>query len=603
MIANVLRPALGLVAASLLASAVGAQPPVEPKASLELAADRTAYLPGDTVELAGIVEIEDHWHVNSNTPSFDFLIPTELSLDLPEGWPEPAVTYPEHELQTFAFAPDPIAVYDGRVLVRSVLGPVPDLPEGTTVPVEGRLRYQACDDKQCLPPTTATATLTLRIGPDGEPTAGAIFGDGEAAATPTSARAVGTGGVGLPTILALALLGGLILNVMPCVLPVLSLKVFGLVRSAEEGRRHVTMGGLATAAGILVSFWALALAAIVARSAGAAVGWGVQFQQPGFVAFLAVVVILFSLNLWGLFEIELPQVLARTAGASSGEGLAGHFTSGLFATLMATPCSAPFLGTAVGFALVQPPIAILLVFTAIGVGMALPYLLLAAAPGAAKVFPRPGAWMITLKHVMGFLLAAAAVWLFYVLAAQISPERVAFVQLALLGLALCGWALGRAASTGGRRLAQAGILSTSIFAVMLAVGGVGTARAALSDGTGGGIPWETFDEERALREAEDGRLVFVDFTADWCLTCKANEKLVLETDAVREAFSTLDVLPMKADWTNRDDRITEVLARYGRSAVPFYLLYRPAAPPHAFGEVLTPGGVVRVLEESSGGAS
>ena len=196
-----------------------------------------------------------------------------------------------------------------------------------------------------------------------------------------------TPATGLPfgLMLLLAVLGGLILNAMPCVLPVLSLKLFGMVKSAGEGRSRLVLGTLATTAGIVVSFLALALAAVVASRAGAAVGWGVQFQQPAFVAFLAVVVVLFSLNMWGLFEILLPSSLARVAGSGSREGLAGHFVSGLFATLMATPCSAPFLGTAVGFALAQPVGVIFAVFTAVGLGLALPYLLIAALPAAVRL--------------------------------------------------------------------------------------------------------------------------------------------------------------------------------------------------------------------------
>ena len=264
--------------------------------------------------------------------------------------------------------------------------------------------------------------------------------------------------------LLLALVGGLILNAMPCVLPVLSLKVFGLVRSAGHGRSEVVRGALATAAGIIVSFLALAIAAIGAKAAGAAVGWGIQFQRPGFVAFLAVVVVLFCLNLWGLFEIPLPQRLARLGGIGIGtgvstgasgasgprEGLAGHFFSGLFATLMATPCSAPFLGTAIGFALAQPAPVVFAIFAALGLGMALPYLLIAAAPGVARLLPRPGAWMETVRGVMGFLLAAAAVWLFYVLSSQVAPEQLAAIQLGLLGIALFTWIQHRVAN--GRAL-------------------------------------------------------------------------------------------------------------------------------------------------------
>ncbi|MEM1178475.1 MAG: thioredoxin family protein, partial [Acidobacteriota bacterium] len=383
----------------------------------------------------------------------------------------------------------------------------------------------------------------------------------------------------------LGVLGGLILNAMPCVLPVLSLKIFGLVKSAGQGRSHLTVGALATTAGVLVSFWMLAGAAIVASKAGAAVGWGMQFQQPAFVAALAVIIVLFSLNMWGLFEIQLPQSLAQLGGAGAKEGLGGHFASGLFATLMATPCSAPFLGTAVGFALSQPSYVVLLMFTAIGVGLALPYLVLAVFPQAASLLPKPGGWMVTFRKVMGFFLAAAAVWLFYVLAGQISGERVAYLQLALLTLAMFIW-LRHDGSAGFKRLAAIGVALSAFGAVALAHTAPPASQAAVEASEL--IEWVAFDETEAKRlAAEEGKYVFVDFTAKWCLTCKATERAVIETAPVAQAFKDQNVVAMKADWTNRDDTITEFLARYGRAAVPFYILFRPGQEPHVFGELLT----------------
>jgi len=408
--------------------------------------------------------------------------------------------------------------------------------------------------------------------------------------------------------LLVAVVGGLILNAMPCVLPVVSLKVFGLVQSASHGRREVVRGALATAAGILVSFWALAGLAVGAASAGAAVGWGVQFQRPGFVAFLAVVVTLFCLNLWGLFEIPLPPVLARLGGAGAREGLAGHFGSGLFATLMATPCSAPFLGTAIGFALTQPAPTVFAIFTAVGAGLALPYLVLAATPGASRILPRPGAWMENLRGIMGFLLAGTAVWLLYVLAAQVSPERVAAFEVALLVLALCTWFLHRAAP--GRRAARgvagAALAVVAVAAVALAASGAaggagaGSRVAAQPDGP---IAWVDFDRGRAESLAASGQLVFVDVTADWCFTCKVNERLVLNTPEVAAAFATHHVVPMRADWTNRNDAITRFLADHGRYGIPFYLLYRPGRDPYVFSELPSKTAILVALDDASSTAT
>jgi suppressor for copper-sensitivity B len=402
--------------------------------------------------------------------------------------------------------------------------------------------------------------------------------------------------------LGIALLGGLVLNVMPCVLPVLSLKVFGLVRSAAGGRAEVVRGGLATAAGILVSFWLFAGAAIAARSAGVAAGWGVQFQRPGFVAFLVVVVVLFCLNLWGLFEIHLPQSLARLGGAGPREGVAGHFASGLFATLMATPCSAPFLGTAIGFALGQEAPQILAVFTAVGLGMALPYLLLAAVPGAARFLPKPGAWMESVRGAMGFLLAGSAVWLLYVLAGQLGPERVVAVELLLLALALFLWLRHRTAGTGAfRRLAFAGVAAAALAAVWTAAasGPAGGAPASAAR-PAGLIPWVDFDRGRAESLAASGQLVFVDVTADWCFTCKVNERLVLDTPEVARAFREHAVVPMRADWTSRNDEIGRFLAEHGRYGIPFYLLYLPGGGTHVFSELPSKKDLVETVRTSAG---
>lgn len=563
----------------------------EEKAAVRLVAGATAYEPGERVELAAVVTIEDGWHVNSHTPSYDYLIPTELQLTLPEGSSEPEVVYPQQKMLKFAFTEEPIAVYDGKLVIRASFELPKSLAAGKLT-IDGGLRYQACDDNSCLPPVTTEASFELTIGPGGKPANREVFG---AVAPP--APAAPAGGAGLAGKLLLALLGGLILNAMPCVLPVLSLKVFGLVKSAGQGRAQVVTAALATAGGIVVSFLALALAAVVARAAGAAVGWGIQFQQPGFVAFLAVVVVLFSLNLWGLFEIPLPQSLARAAGTGPREGLAGHFGSGLFATLMATPCSAPFLGTAVGFALAQTAPVIFAIFAAVGVGMALPYLLLAAAPGLARFLPKPGDWMLTLRGVMGFLLAGAAVWLFYVLAGQISTERLALIQLTVLILALFIWLWQRAPhGSGWRKLDALGGLAAAVATIFLAADA--PLRATATSIEEGPISWVAFDETEAHTLAAEGRLVFVDVTADWCLTCKTNERLVLASDEVVAAFERHGVIPMKADWTNRNDTIAAYLARFGRSSIPFYVLYRPSQEPHVFSELLTRGAVLDALASS-----
>jgi thiol:disulfide interchange protein len=584
------------------------------QAKLALAADRTAYDPGATAHLEARVSIVPGWHVNAHKPTFEYLIPTEIAMTLPSGWMTAAVRYPEPKLQKFAFEPEPLAVYDDQITIAADLA----LPKGVapgTYPVRASLSYQSCNDRQCLPPVTTEAKLELRVGAGGEPVPGFSGKVGAAAAVPATGTAGGVGPVkkavhpaaavsteGIFGMLLLGLLGGLVLNVMPCVLPVLSLKVFGLVRSAGNGRAEVTAGALATSAGILTSFWALAAAAIVARAAGAAVGWGVQFQRPGFVVFLALVIVLFCLNLWGLFEIPLPQRLARLGGAGPREGLAGHYASGLFASLMATPCSAPFLGTAIGFALAQKAPLILAIFTAVGVGMALPYLLLAVAPGTARLLPKPGAWMENVRGVMGFFLAAAAVWLLYVLAAQVSPERLAVVEIGLLTLALFAWLHHRGvsllpASATLRRLGAAGMVVAVLGTFFLAAGAETRSAQGTTAKAAGLIPWVTFDRTRAESLAAAGTPVFVDVTADWCFTCKVNERAILDTPEVAQAFTEHAVVPMRADWTNRNDEIGAFLAEHGRYGIPFYLLYLPGGEAQVFSELPSKEGLVEAVRK------
>ena len=605
------RPAAILAGLALLAATAAApalaQDARREKARLELVAERSADAPGSVARLAALVEVESGWHIQAHVPTLDYLIPTVLTVAAPAGWGPAKVDYPAPEPYKFGFAEEALDVYEGRLVLPVELALPADAAGATSIDVS--LRYQACDDKSCLPPVTTSASVTLTAGAGGEALHPEVFAAGarmEKAGgdrAPAASAASPLGGASLAGMLLLALLGGLILNGMPCVLPILSLKVFGLVRSAAHSRAEVRRGALATAGGILISFWALAGAAVAAKSAGAAVGWGIQFQQPGFVALLAVVVLFFTLNLWGLFEIQLPSWLMSAAERKgTGEGLWGHFASGLFATLMATPCSAPFLGTALSFALGQSAGTIFAIFTAVGAGLALPYLLLAALPGAARLLPRPGAWMDTLRGAMGFLLAGAVIWLLYVLSAQIAPERLATFQVALLAVALALWFAHRAeAGSLGRRLGWAAAIALAVAGVALpARAPRAESRAATAAGAESAIAWVDFDRAEAERlAAGEGRLVFLDITADWCVTCKVNEKLVLNTPEVVAAFARHDVVPMKADWTNRDDTIARFLADHGRYGIPFYMLYRPGREPHVFGELISKRGVADVLAESA----
>lgn len=614
-----LRTAVLFATGLTLAVAAGSQFRPPPKASVEAFTDLTSYAAGTPVRIAAVVTIDEGWHIQSHTPSYEYLIPTELAPGLPEDWPEAAIRYPAHVMWQSQFAEDPLAAYEHEAVIHVDVELPTDLATGgVDVPIE--LLYQACDELVCLPPTTAETTLRLEIGETGEPTGHPAF---EAAPAPPPNDA---GGLSLLAALIPALLGGLILNGMPCVLPIVSLKLFGFAQASGKPRREIVGGALMTTLGILVSFWALAGATLLARSAGQAVGWGIQFQNPVFVTFLALVLTLFTLNVWGLFEIQLPHALANRLGghthsaheghshshsapaashrAGGGAGYSGHFFSGVFATLMATPCSAPFLGTAVGFALSQPATTIVFVFTMVGIGLATPYLLLAAIPRATRLLPRPGEWMVTLRGVMGFLIAGTTIWLLYVLAAQMDSARLAFLEIGLLTLALFIWLQSRSRKTGLRVFGRVGAVAAAVLVLLLANGA--TAQSRGPGAAPGGVQvldWAPFDPVQAEMLAAEGRLVFVDVTADWCATCKVNERFVLETDETAELFDRYEVVAMKADWTNRNDDIARYLASFGRYGIPFYALYRPGQAPHVFSELLRGGRLEEAIRNSAGGAA
>ncbi|MEE8444981.1 MAG: protein-disulfide reductase DsbD domain-containing protein, partial [Alphaproteobacteria bacterium] len=336
------------------------------------------------------------------------------------------------------------------------------------------------------------------------------------------------GGLSLAVVLGLALLGGLILNLMPCVLPVLSLKFLSVLGHGGRENREVRIGFLASVAGILTSFLLLAAVLVALKAAGASIGWGIQFQQPAFLAIMVVIVTLFAGNMFGLFEIRLPQAVGNLLGSGGGEGhghsLTGHFLTGAFATLLATPCSAPFLGTAVGFALSRGAAEIFLVFAALGIGLSAPYLAIAAFPGLATRLPRPGRWMVWMKRVLGVLLAGTGIWLATVIAVQ-AGAGVATGIVALAVLIIAVLALQRLdGSRLGRHAGKVSVLlAVAAVAAPLLAPGAGPTNAAVRDD----IDWRPFDRAEIRRLVAGGKTVLVDVTADWCLTCQVNKAVVL----------------------------------------------------------------------------
>jgi thiol:disulfide interchange protein/DsbC/DsbD-like thiol-disulfide interchange protein len=440
----------------------------------------------------------------------------------------------------------------------------------------------------------------------GENTAAAPAAAPAASATLSAPVAASTSGHGLVAFLFFGFVGGFILNLMPCVLPVISLKIFGFIKQAGQSRRRIFHSGLAFTAGIFVWFIALALVLMSLKAAGREVTWGgFQFTNAYFVLALSVVVLVFALDLFGVFEISVPQSIMRSLlSTTERKDDAGSFFQGVFATVLATPCTAPFLGAALGFAFAQSPIVILAMFLAIAAGMSAPYLALSAQPAWLRFLPKPGPWMIHVKQFMGFLLLATLIFLLYVLGAQRGLGGIIWASCFLLIVAVVCWMVGAffgPLSSPGRR----GFSLVLIF-VLLIGGGVyfignkfrsARIQSAAVQLAGG---WQPFTPERLQRELAQGHSVFVDFTAAWCLTCKFNEKTVLQSQEVQEAFQRRGIVKLRADWTNGDPVITKLLERFGRPGVPLYVLYPgKSGEPVVFPELLTKSILLDKLETVS----
>jgi thiol:disulfide interchange protein DsbD len=429
---------------------------------------------------------------------------------------------------------------------------------------------------------------------------------GKDAASAVSALAPPVSG-SVAKFLLFGFLGGFILNLMPCVLPVISLKIFGFIQHAGQDRRRILRSGLAFIAGIFAWFIGLALLLILLKSAGREITWAFQFTNPFFVLAMSAVVLVFALNLFGVFEISLPQFANRgLLGWTAREGDAGAFFQGVFATVLATPCTAPFLGPALGFAFTQSGWMILIMFLAIAAGMSSPYLLLSAQPAWMRVLPRPGPWMVRVKQFMGFLLLATLLFLLWVLGAERGVEAIIWTLCFLLALSVACWMKGTfvvpTASLTSRLVSIALILLIVLGSGYYFIGEKFRATKLVSASTAAPAEgdWIAFTPERLAAELKRGRPVFVDFTAAWCITCKFNEATVLESTAVRDAFQRHGIVKIKADWTNADPAITKILKQFGRPGVPMYVLYPGHnAEPILFPELLTQSMILEKFQTVS----
>lgn len=424
---------------------------------------------------------------------------------------------------------------------------------------------------------------------------------------PESSAFAFEGGLGLA--LLFAFLGGMILNLMPCVLPVMSFKVLSFVKMAGQSRSLTLKHGLMFSLGVVLSFWVLASVMLMLRAYGESVGWGFQLQEPLFVVILASLLFIFALNLFGVFEWGMffaswaGQTQAETTQKSSG--YVGSFFSGVLATAVATPCTGPFLGSAVGFAVTLPLFQSLLIFTSLALGMCFPYLLLAAFPSFLRFMPKPGAWMETFKQLMGFLLLATVLWLMWVFSAQTDTFSLICLLVGFFCFSIGAWIYGRGCSplaTRKTRIVSYACVALFTFAGVQAIlFPKATWNAQSSVGSSGDQwdGWEDFSPARVAQLRKEGKPVFIDFTAKWCLICQANH-MVLATDDVKKQLNAHGVVKMKADWTKNDPVITEELSKFGRNSVPLYVFYGPDHDKDAviLPQVLTPDVVAEHINQT-----
>ena len=534
------------------------------------------------------ITIPDNWHVNANIAADEFLKPSSIEISA-QGihfgepkWPEPIKEYSEAlDLENLVFR----GHFEIMLPIEGVDSNYDSLTTSAT------FHYQACDNSICLAPSKVTFGLNalgfaqksgLQPAPlkkNDEDETGNSVGFQETINT----VAAGKSFAGTLILLLSALLGGLILNLMPCVLPVLSLKLFSLMKQARESRGRLLLLGATTTAGILASFWLLAAVVAAVKAGGGNAGWGMQFQSAGFIAFMVVILSAFAMSFFGVFEIWLPgSATTKMDSAGRKQGIVGAFFTGALLVLLSTPCSAPFLGTAMGFAFTASTPVLFLFFTAAGLGLALPYMLVSAFPKVLNVFPKPGAWMVTLQKIMGVLLLATVVWLLWIVHEQSGNFGVGiFAAISLLSIAL-SFAIGNIAPPGVafyREVLAVGGSVILLFVIWFAFASpkyedevdarfkARSVQLVTEDG------WYRYTPELVEGFAKAGRTVFIDATADWCITCKANEAAVLNREDFRRAMDSLNVALVKADWTRETPEVTKLLRSMGKSGVPAYAIY------------------------------
>jgi thiol:disulfide interchange protein len=527
---------------------------------------------GSTLELK--VSLEPGWHITSNKPSDEFLFGARVEVKA-EGVEFGEAQFPEPDMQYIEVLQMENSVFHDTL---TILIPVLNVSKNAdSLSTILSFHYQACSNLLCLSP--AKVSFNFR-----QPNLFSIQEDSDLQSYKPSQ--IPEKKKNLAWMLLLAFIGGIILNLMPCVLPVLSIKLMGLIDKAGHTRQEIFKHSSALTLGILVSFWTLALVIISVKTAGEVVGWGFQFQNFYFILFMCFILLIFALNLFGLFEFRLPfSTTQKLHQKAKNHSLSGSFLNGMFMTLLATPCSAPVLGTAISFAFTQSSIVLMLVFTSTGLGLAAPYVMITLSPTLMSWLPKPGEWMNHLRSFMGFALLITLLWLLWVMGRQTNLDALIYTMLALLIISLTLWIWGRFVTMGSSFFLKASILILSAGAIFYVIHNfiipaskqqsepAGTMRTISNSG------WLDLDIEQLAQLLTQQKTVFLDFTADWCLTCKVNEKAVLESEVVHNQMKYFDVVKIKADWTRKDPTISAMLKDFGCPGVPCYIIY-PALEPH-----------------------
>ncbi len=564
--------------------------------------------------LALQLNIKDGWHVNSNKPHDEFLIPIRISVTTDFNKEKNEIIFPKPEDIKLEFSEEPVSVFEGNPVFGSVVKIPKDVELGNKNIVV-KVTYQACNDKTCMPPETIIDTISFDVVAGSiaiKENKNDIFGkinfekiDNSKKESVTTPIKSDEEPIGIWIALLSAFLGGIILNLMPCVLPVLSLKILGIVQQSGEDSKKRINHGIAFTLGVVSSFLILAGILLLLRAGGEQLGWGFQLQSPAFIILLTILLFLFGLSMFGVFEIGT-SLTAVGQSSSNDTGFVGSFSSGILATVVATPCTAPFMGSALGFALSQPTVLALLIFAMLGLGMALPYLLLTTVPALVKYVPRPGAWMESFKQFMGFLLMATVLWLLWVFSLQVGAEGLLILLAAFIIVSIGGWIFGRWGNIAKPKPTR---VKAMILTALFIIGGVVFAFKFIDTNVTvnqslekGNIKWQKFTPDLLSNSLKEGKPVFIDFTAAWCLSCQVNEKVAFGSEDVQKAFKKLGVVMLKADWTNSDAMITKELAKFGRNSVPLYVLYsgKENEEPQILPEIITPGIVLDALKKIGG---